>query len=82
MQVFLTDQKRLAAAVGVSTVHLSNIKNGKTGVSDRLGDKLENATRIKKMVWATGSKKLELSLKRFFRDERSREMAYLKSMSM
>lgn len=80
MGVFLTTQKKLAAAVGVSEWHLSSIKAGK-GVSDALACRLEEATGIKNTTWAsagTKAERLKSSLKRFFKEEREREQIALK----
>lgn len=81
MNVFLTNQKKLAAAVEISQEHLSRLKKGLYSVSDDVAGKLEAATGIKKIVWASAtdkSEKLGAALDRFFRDEKARELAAIK----
>ena len=83
MNVFLTNQKKLAAAAGVSEQHLSLIKKGANGISDDLAGKLETITQIKKITWASSKKstQLNISLKKFFKEERLREVQALKQIS-
>jgi len=84
MTVFLTNQKKLAAAVGISDNHMSQIKKGGHGISDDLAGKLEAITSIQKVTWASAGKKtqqLANSLKKFFREEQAREIDALKKIS-
>lgn len=77
MGLFITNQKKLAAAVGVTTCHISNIIRGVSGLTDEFGDQLEITTGIKKITWATAGKEksqLAASLRKFFRKEADREI--------
>jgi len=84
MAVFLTNQKKLAASVGISEVHMTQLKKGLNGISDSLAEKLETITGISRITWASAGRKssqLSISLKKFFRLEKIREIDALQRMS-
>jgi transcriptional regulator with XRE-family HTH domain len=53
--MFITTQKKLAEAVGIHEVHLSNILSSKVraGFSESLGERLAEVTGIRAILWAT-----------------------------
>ena len=67
---YITNQKLLAASVGITEQHLTGIKNGQRGASVELLSKLEALTGIKAENWyGTRKKSLNKRLQRFFRHQ-------------
>lgn len=76
IRTFITNQEKLAKAVGISSVHLSNVKNGKTPASERFATALEKVTDIPQIDWLAPARKAlrRNQLKEFFRKERMEEL--------
>lgn len=76
MPEYKTNQKQLAAALGITMQHLSNVKHGKSGISDELALSLEGITGIKRTIWmaTTRKKTLQRELDNFFEREKQREI--------
>jgi len=74
-QTYITNQTKLALAVNITIQHLSNIKHGKSGVSDELAQLLEQITGIKRTLWisTTKTKTLQRKLDTFFRQQKEEE---------
>jgi len=74
-QTHITNQTKLASAVSITIQHLSNIKHGKSGVSDELAQLLEEITGIKRTLWlsTTRKKTLQRELNTFFIRQKEEE---------
>jgi len=74
-QTFITNQTKLASALNVTIQHLSNVKHGKSGVSDELAKLLEQITGIKRTLWmsTTRVKTLQRELDTFFKKQKEEE---------
>jgi len=74
-RIYVTNQTKLASIIGVTIQHLSNVKHGKSGVSDELAKLLEQITGIKRTLWmsATRVKTLQRELNTFFKKQKEEE---------
>lgn len=84
MNVFLTSQRKLAQAAGMSYSHLSLVKSGNNAPSDVKAKRLERITGIKSSMWIGAVRhqdRIEKALDRFFTAERQRERKALREYS-
>lgn len=71
-QEFITNQKKLARAVGKTPEHLSAFKNRKAGYSEKFIEDLHKITGIRTYILMKGSKKqLDNEFKNFFTLQRT-----------
>lgn len=75
MKSFITNQKKLAKAAGVTQQHLSAVKRARYAVSDELANTLASITDIPSITWISPSRNKILctALKAFFQKEKASE---------